>query len=161
VCIYIEHFEKLSSTKCFRLTSWITDSTARTIVIDRTWDYTSSEGTTTGTCCSTSTTTCSGGTSAGQLTIADSCSSGILVSCTYHNAPRTPLDVGSNKSIVGKGSSGVIKGKGLRVRGGNSNVIIQNIHITGLNPEYLWGDDAITLADADRVLIDHNKVCNV
>ncbi|ETS85401.1 putative pectin lyase F-1 [Pestalotiopsis fici W106-1] len=144
-------------TSLAQLTSWITDSTARTIVIDRTWDYTSSEGTTTGTCCSSSTTTCSGGTSAGQLTISDSCSGGTLVSCTYNTAALTPLDVGSNKSIVGKGSSGVIKGKGLRVRGGNSNVIIQNIHITGLNPQFVWGGDALTLDDADRVWIDHNK----
>ncbi|KAH8884717.1 pectin lyase-like protein [Thozetella sp. PMI_491] len=139
------------------LKTWLTDSTARVILIDRTWDFTDTEGSTTGKCCSTRTTTCSGGTSQGQLTITDSCTDGTAVSCTYKNAPRTPIDVGSNKSIVGVGTNGVIKGKGLRVRGGNKNVIIQNVHITGLNPEYVWGGDAITLDGADKVWIDHNK----
>jgi pectate lyase len=36
-------------------------------------------------------------------------------------------------------------------------VIIQNIHITELNPEYVWGGDAITLDGSDMVWIDHNK----
>lgn len=39
-----------------------------------------------------------------------------------------------------------------------SNVIIQNIHITELNPEYVWGGDAITLDGTDMVWIDHVKV---
>lgn len=113
-----------------RLTNWITDDTPRTILIDRTWDFAGTEGTTSGQCCSTRTTTCEGGTSKGQAWIQDSCDDGTWVSCTYDNAARTPLDVGSNKSIVGVGNKGVLKGKGLRIRGGNKNVIIQNIHIT-------------------------------
>lgn len=132
---------------------------ARTILIDREWDFSNSMGSTTTNCCSLATSVCSGGSSKGQLWIQDTCDSGTWVSCTYYNAPRSPLDVGSNKSIVGKGSAGVIKGKGLRVRGGNSNVIIQNIHFTGLNPEYVWGGDEITLDGADLIWIDHNKVC--
>lgn len=127
-------------------------------MINQTWDFRSSEGTTTGQCCNdTSTTVCSGGTSKGQAWIQDTCTSGTMVSCTYYNSPKTPIDVGSNKSIVGVGSKGVIVGKGLRIRGGNSNVIIQNVHITNLNPQYVWGGDAITLDDADKVWIDHCK----
>ncbi|KAI0405525.1 pectin lyase-like protein [Xylaria palmicola] len=144
-------------TSLAQLKQWLTDSTARTIMIDRTWDFTGSEGTTTGNCCSTRTTTCSGGTSKGQLTIAATCSDGTAVSCTWDTAGYQPIDVGSNKSIVGVGSKGVIKGKGLRVRGGNKNVIIQNIHITNINPQYVWGGDALTLDDADGIWIDHNK----
>lgn len=144
-------------TSLAQLKEWITDSVARTIVIDRTWDFTGTEGTTTGTCCQDRIAICSGGTSAGQLTISDTCTDGTLVSCTYDNAARSPLDIGSNKSLVGKGSDGVLKGKGLRIRGGNRNVIIQNMHITGLNPQYVWGGDAITLDGADLVWIDHNK----
>lgn len=34
-----------------QLTSWLTDSTARVIVLDKTFDYTTSEGTITGTAC--------------------------------------------------------------------------------------------------------------
>ncbi|KAL4980293.1 pectin lyase fold/virulence factor [Aspergillus desertorum] len=115
------------------------------------------EGTTTKQCCSTRTTTCEGGTSAGQASIVDTCDDGTWVSCTYDNAGPSPLDVGSNKSIVGVGSAGVIRGKGLRIRGGASNVIIQNIHLTDTNPQYVWGGDLITLDECDRVWIDHNK----
>ncbi|KAH6886203.1 pectin lyase fold/virulence factor [Thelonectria olida] len=140
------------------LTKWLTDSTARVIMINKTWDFRSAGGTTTGKCCrDTATTVCSGGTSKGQAWIQDTCTSGTAISCTYYNSPRTPIDVGSNKSIVGVGSKGVIVGKGLRIRGGASNVIIQNIHITNLNPEYVWGGDAITLDGADKVWIDHCK----
>lgn len=143
-----------------RLESWISDDVARTIVIDQTWDFIGSMGTTNGQCCQTSTSTCSGGTSAGQLSITTtgSCSSGTLVSCTYDNAARSPISVGSNKSIVGKGSSGVLQGRGLIVESSNENVIIQNIWITDLNPQYVWGGDAITLDGCDKVWIDHNKV---
>lgn len=138
---------------------WITDDKPRVILIDRTWDFIGTEGTTTGKCCSMpSTTVCSGGTSKGQAWIQDHCDGGSWVSCKYDNAALTPLDVGSNKSIVGVGNKGVIKGKGLRVRNGNKNVIIQNIHITNLNPQYVWGGDAITLDNADKVWIDHNKI---
>lgn len=121
-----------------------------------------SEGTTNGKCCQTNTSICSGGTSAGQLSITTTgiCSSGTLVSCTYDTAGVSAISVGSNKSIVGKGSAGVIEGKGLIVENGNSNVIIQNIHITNINPQYVWGGDAITLDGCDKVWIDHNKACH-
>ncbi|KAL3487377.1 pectin lyase fold/virulence factor [Aspergillus germanicus] len=139
------------------LVSWITDSTPRTILIDREWSFIGTEGSTTGQCCSTRTTTCSGGTSAGQASIQDTCDDGTWISCTYDNAAQSPLEVGSNKSIVGVGSAGVLRGKGLRLRDGANNVIIQNIHITELNPQYVWGGDAITLDGCDNVWIDHNK----
>lgn len=102
-------------------------------MIDRTWDFRNSEGTTKGRCCSDNRTTkCPGGTSKGQAWIQDTCdaASGTWVDCTYDNAAKSPIDVNSNKSLVGVGNKGVIVGKGLRVRGGKSNVIIQNVHIT-------------------------------
>lgn len=128
-------------------------------MIDRAWDFRTSEGTTTQNCCSDdSTTVCPGGTSQGQLWITDVCDSpDTWVSCTYDNAAKTPVDLGSDKSIVGVGSAGSIVGKGFRIRDGNSNIIIQNIHFTNLNPQYVWGGDAITLDGADYVWIDHNK----
>lgn len=137
---------------------WITDDTARTILIDREWSFVGTEGQTSAQCCSKSpTTTCEDGTSAGQAWIVDSCDDGTWIDCTYDNAGQSPLDVGSNKSIVGSGSAGVIRGKGLRIRGGASNVIIQNVHLTDTNPEYVWGGDLLTLDDCDNVWIDHNK----
>ncbi|KAE9280389.1 hypothetical protein PF001_g24258 [Phytophthora fragariae] len=59
-------------------------------------------------------------------------SGGISIQVTYDNAPKTPLTVASDKTLVGEGTKGVLNGKGLTIEG--SNVIIQNIHITNLNP---------------------------
>jgi pectin lyase len=75
---------------------------------------------------------------------------------SFDAAGPNALKVGSNKSIVGVGDKGVIRGKGLVLQG-VKNVIIQNIHITELNPEYVWGGDALSLAGTDNVWIDHCK----
>lgn len=109
-----------------RLETWLTDSTPRVITISQTWDFTDYEGSTSAQCC---TNTCQPG---GQYWIMDTCDAA-WVDCTYTNAAKNPIQVGSNKSIVGSGSSGVIKGRGLRLINGASNVIIQNIHITVSN----------------------------
>lgn len=37
-------------------------------------------------------------------------------------------------------------------------LINRNIAITDLNPQYVWGGDAITLNDCDLVWIDHVTV---
>ncbi|KAE8355637.1 pectin lyase fold/virulence factor [Aspergillus coremiiformis] len=139
------------------LTNWITDNVPRVILIDREWNFIGTEGSTSRNCCSQPTTTqCPGGTSAGQAWIQDTCDGGTWIPCTYDNAAQTPLRVGSNKSIVGVGNRGVLRGKGLNISG-QTNIIIQNIHITDLNPQYVWGGDAITLDTTDNVWIDHNK----
>lgn len=80
------------------------------------------------------------------------------ISVTYDKAGLAGINVGSNKSIVGVGSKGVIRGKGLRMANGAKNVIIQNIHITELNPQYIWGGDAITVAGSDLIWVDHVKI---
>jgi pectin lyase len=36
---------------------------------------------------------------------------------------------------------------------GAKNVIIQNIHITELNPQYIWGGDAITVDGSDLIWV--------
>lgn len=113
-----------------RLKSRIIDDVARVILIEQKWICTGTEGTASIQCCSISTAVYSGGTSAGQATITTTCTDGTWASCTYINAARNPLQVGSNKSIVGVGSSGILKEKGLTVTGGNSDVIVQNIWIT-------------------------------
>lgn len=51
-----------------------------------------------------------------------------------------------------------MRGKGLRMANGAKNVIIQNIFITELNPQYIWGGDALIIAGSDLVWIDHVKV---
>ncbi|GAB1524367.1 hypothetical protein RhiTH_007521 [Rhizoctonia solani] len=140
-------------TSTTQLASWLSDGTARTIVLDRTYDFTDTQGSTTATGCKPW--TCSPNP---QLAINANnwCSStAAQVSVTYKNAGTSGLPVGSNKTILGKGTSGWIKGKGLKLAG-SKNVIIQNIRISDINHQYVWGGDAIDLQGATNVWIDHN-----
>ncbi|CAI9633181.1 unnamed protein product [Alternaria burnsii] len=131
------------------LTTLLTDSTARVIVLDKTFDYTTSEGTVTGTACA------SWGTGAKcQRILLDTCDAGqVKETVTYYKAAKTPIKVGSNKTILGIGNKGIIKGKGLSFAG--KNVIVQNIQVSDLNHKYVWGGDALSFAGADLIWIDH------
>ncbi|KAL5628612.1 hypothetical protein BROUX41_003360 [Berkeleyomyces rouxiae] len=139
------------------LVKYLGSSDSLNIVLTKTFDFTDSEGTVTGSGCAPW-----GTGSACQVAINknDWCTNyqpdAPTVSVTYKKAGLLGITVGSNKSIIGQGTSGVIKGKGLRIVK-QKNVIIQNVHITGLNPKYVWGGDAITLNGADMVWIDHVK----
>ena len=75
---------------------------------------------------------------------------------TYYKAAKTPIKVGSNKTILGIGNKGIIKGKGLSFAG--KNVIVQNIQVSDLNHKYVWGGDALSFAGADLIWIDHVTV---
>ncbi|KAG7393058.1 hypothetical protein PHYBOEH_006200 [Phytophthora boehmeriae] len=91
-------------------------------------------------------------------------SGGTTVDVTYDNAAKTALVVAGDKTLVGEGTKGVLNGKGLLIQG--SNVIVQNIHITNLNPHLVWGGDGITIrgqngAAPNGVWIDHVKVSSV
>ncbi|TEA16141.1 putative pectin lyase A [Colletotrichum sidae] len=137
------------------LVSYLGDSTARVIVLTKTFDFTDEDGSATETGCAP------WGTGSGcQLAINkdDWCTNyqkdAPTASVTYNKAGLNPIKVGSNKSIIGDGSKGVIVGKGLRLAG-SKNVIIQNIKIENINPKYVWGGDAITLDTTDLVWIDH------
>ncbi|PTU22286.1 hypothetical protein P175DRAFT_0127887 [Aspergillus ochraceoroseus IBT 24754] len=138
------------------LVSYLGDSSARVIVLTKTFDFTGTEGTTTGTGCAPW-----GTASACQVAInlnswcTNYQSSAPSVSVSYDNAGILGITVNSDKTLLGSGSSGVIKGKGLRIVSGANNIIIQNVAITDINPKYVWGGDAITLNDADMVWIDH------
>lgn len=44
---------------------------------------------------------------------------------------------------------------------GVSNIIIQNIHVTEINPQYVWGGDGITIDGADLIWIDHCKTSKI
>jgi len=79
---------------------------------------------------------------------------------TYDAAGPTPIQVGSNKTLLGKGKTGAIKGKGLQIKG-QKNVIIQNVYIYDLNPEYVWGGDAISIDGGSNIWIDHNYIQNI
>lgn len=141
------------------LVSYLGDDEARVIVLQQTFDFRDTEGTTTATGCAP------WGTASGcQVAIDqnDWCENyepdAPSVSVTYDNAGTLGITVASDKSIIGDGDSGIILGKGLRLVSGVSNIIIQNIAITDINAEYVWGGDAITLDGADLVWIDHVTV---
>lgn len=136
------------------LKTWLEDSTARVIVLDKTFDFTETEGTVTGKACA------SWGTGAKcQRILQDSCDSNTPAeTVTYWKAPKQGIKVKSNKTILGIGTKGVIKGKGLNFQD-TKNVIVQNIQVSDLNHKYVWGGDAISFAGADLIWIDHVTVC--
>jgi len=142
-----------------QLKTWLTDSTARCIVLDREFNFKGTEGTKTETGCRPASNTCPGNGGQDAINAANWCDNGnagsgaTSIQVTYDAAGTSPINLGSNKSIIGVGSKGVIRGKGLRIANGAKNIIIQNIHITELNPQYIWGGDAITLDGADLVWV--------
>ncbi|KAI8235654.1 putative pectin lyase F-1 [Colletotrichum sp. SAR 10_86] len=140
-----------------QLKTWLSDSTARVILIDKTFNYIGSEGTVSEKGCRAKS-GCNA-SNGGQDTIGkDSCDANESeVDVKYDKAAKTQLTVGSNKSIVGVGSKGIIQGKGLKIPQGTKNVIIQNIHITDLNPQYVWGGDGMSIEGVDGLWIDHCK----
>ncbi|KAF2018270.1 carbohydrate-binding module family 1 protein, partial [Aaosphaeria arxii CBS 175.79] len=139
------------------LASYLSDSTARTILLTKTFDFTGK--TTTGAGCDRKSCSVSGG---GQYYLGDlSCggSDNVAVSSiTYDPAGPGALPVGSNKSILGVGGKGVIKGKGLSLQKNAKNVIIQGIEITSINPGVVWGGDGLDFQGGnDGVWVDHCK----
>ncbi|KAH8431987.1 uncharacterized protein LDX57_009634 [Aspergillus melleus] len=142
------------------LKSWLSDDTPRVILIDKEFNFIGSEDTCTDCqCCIPDSNSCgSSGQNAIKTDGSDWCGDYPTTKCTYDNAGLEGLEVASHKSIVGVGSAGVLRGKGLRLTSGVNNVIIQNIHITELNPQYIWGGDAITLDGTNNIWIDHVKV---
>ncbi|KAF4344892.1 pectin lyase precursor [Fusarium beomiforme] len=137
------------------LVSYLGDSSPRVIYLDRTINFIGTEGTASETGCAPW-----GTGSQCQLAINQNNWCGNYqpnapkVNVRYDKAGILGITVGSNKSLIGVGSKGVIRGKGLRIINAK-NVIIQNVHITELNPQYVWGGDAITLDNTDNVWIDH------
>ncbi|QRV79560.1 pectate lyase [Ceratobasidium sp. AG-Ba] len=144
-----------------QLVSWLGDSTARVILLDKIFDFTDTEGSTTGTACAPW--TCSPNP---QLAIDANnwCGSqypnAAKSTVTYKKAGVSAITVNSNKTLLGKGSAGGIKGKGLRIVGGR-NIIIQNIRISDINARFVWGGDAITIDGGSNIWIDHNYIKNI
>ncbi|KAF2086022.1 polysaccharide lyase family 1 protein [Saccharata proteae CBS 121410] len=146
------------------LVSYLGDDEARVIVLDQEFNFIDSEGTTTEEGCRPASNTCPDDGGQDAINNADWCTNGdagdgaTTIEVTYDNAAILGITVNSDKTLIGVGSSGVIKGKGLRMVSGVSNIIIQNVRITDLNPQYIWGGDAITVDDADLIWIDHCKI---
>lgn len=138
------------------LKSWLADSTPRVILIDKTFEFIGTEGTATDSGCEQCAVSAGGQDYLGTLSCSEDGKTAIS-SISYDVAGTTPLEVASDKTILGAGSAGVLSGKGLTLPATTKNVIIQNIHITNINPQHVWGGDALTLQGNDGVWIYHNK----
>ncbi|KAH7345688.1 putative pectin lyase D [Rhizoctonia solani] len=148
-------------TSTSQLVSWLGDNTARTILLDKIYDFTDTEGSTTGTACAAWTCSPNPQLAINQNGWCDNYSAGSAkTTVTYKKAGVNAIRVNSNKTLLGKGKAGGIKGKGLRIAGGN-NIIIQNIRISDLNPRFVWGGDAITIDGGSNIWIDHNYIKNI
>lgn len=115
------------------LTKYLADDTPRVILINKTFDFTGTKSSGKG--CDRKSCKYSNG---GQYYLGDlSCGSSdnvVVNAISYDVAGNAPLSVGSNKSILGVGGKGVLKGKGLSLKKGASNIIIQGVEFTTINP---------------------------
>ncbi|KGO48431.1 Pectin lyase fold/virulence factor [Penicillium expansum] len=122
------------------------------IIIDRTYDFIGTEGTTKGTICKAYGSFEDGCQS--TIDIGKGCDGKPSEQYEWDTAGTQGIRVHSDKTIIGVGNKGVLLGKGLRMVDA-SNIIIQNIMITNLNPKLVWGGDAITLSSTSKIWIDH------
>lgn len=135
----------------------LTSDEPQVIILDKTYNFLGSEGTKTETGCA-------------PYGTGDMCQEAIdgtgtwcssdypSVTVTYDVAATEGIEVAANKTILGVDDKGVMLGKGLRFTNGASNIIVQNIMISDLNPQYVWGGDALTFAGAELIWVDHVTV---
>ncbi|WKT51971.1 Pectate lyase [Fusarium oxysporum f. sp. vasinfectum] len=152
--------EAVTPSSAEELATLLADDTPRVIYLDKEFDFTGDVKTGAG--CDRKSCSASNG---GQLYLGDLSCGGddnvAVSSITYDAAGPEPLPVGSNKSIIGNGKA-VLKGKGLSIKKGSKNVIVQGIEFTNINPGVVWGGDALELKGLnDGVWIDHCKFSKV
>ncbi|KAG7379583.1 hypothetical protein PHYPSEUDO_008454 [Phytophthora pseudosyringae] len=161
--------EPVSPTTIEELSTYLSDDQPRVIVLKQEFNFIDSEGTTTEDGCHAKVAAECAAKKNGfkpQDTLQPTFTTcdNTMVKVTFDKAAKTPLSVASNKTLVGEGTSGVLTGKGIEIKG--NNVIVQNIHITDLNPQYIWGGDGISIsgdggAIPTGIWIDHVKVTSV
>lgn len=142
-----------------QLTTWLTDNVARCIVIDKEFNFKKTQGTATENGCRPISNKCPGTGGQDAINLNNWCQpayagAGVkTIKVTYDKAGLYGINIGSNKSVLGVGNHGVIRGRGLRIAK-QRNIIIQNIHFTDMNPQYIWGGDAIAVdAGSDLVWV--------
>ncbi|KAJ7342489.1 putative pectin lyase precursor [Mycena albidolilacea] len=132
----------VTPTSQAQLVTWLTDSTPRVILLTTMMDFTTFFGTSTAEVCSPW--SCSPNPQQMINTANNFCAEypGKTNAHIQGTTNSFYLFVGSNKTLLGKGSNAGLNGIGLRLTNGVSNIIIQNIRITNLNARYVWGGDA-------------------
>ncbi|KAE8969563.1 hypothetical protein PF005_g19617 [Phytophthora fragariae] len=164
-------------TSTSELVSYLASSEPLVVVLNKTFDFRGTEGTTTETGCRPDyTRECMAKKNGfksqdviiqgGNMETTGGCTGGTSVKVTYDNAALKRMTVTGNKTIRGIGKSGVIKGKGLTLAG--DNIIMQNVHITELNHHLVWGGDAIYMQGNNggstamkKIWLDHIKISRV
>lgn len=139
-----------------------TDNAPRIIRVSGILDFRGKEGRTNHSGCTYSNNNCSvNGKKEQILDVMGYCTGKATYDLSYDTAGVAPLLVGSNKTLIGVGAASGIKGKGLMLRSGVSNIIIRNLSITDINDGIIWGGDAITINNASKVWIDHNYIARI
>ncbi|KAF1787352.1 Pectin lyase fold [Phytophthora cactorum] len=169
--------ETVYPTSTSELVAFLNDTEPLVIVLNQTFDFRGTEGTTTEMGCRPGhKRACMAKNNgfkdqdvilgSGGLNNTGGCTNGTEVEVTYDNAAIKRMNVKGNKTVRGIGRSGVIMGKGLTLNG--DNIILQNIHITELNPHVVWGGDAIFMQGSNKatttlnkIWLDHVKVSHV
>lgn len=149
-----KNIKELKKALCSKTSSGLcVDKKPLKIIIDRLLDFTGSEGYVTELGCYhlSEPEIC---LTVGQkkLNVNGQCEGLTPTNVTYSKAGKLGLTVGSNKIIVGQ-NNGWLKGRGLRLKY-SKNVEIRNLKITDINPQVIWGGDAIDLIQVTNVLID-------
>ncbi|KAK6591338.1 Pectin lyase 1, partial [Botrytis cinerea] len=137
------------------LVTWLSDGVARTIVLDKTWDFTGSMGSKNRKGLHTPVQHMHQWLQMPTKLLPSQLS--LMMSLVF---PPNAIKIGSNKSIVGVGSAGKIKGRGFYIAGAK-NIIIQNVEFVEMNPKYIWGGDAISVDGTDLLWIDHVKISRI
>lgn len=138
------------------------DTTPRVIQLKSVIDFRGLEGNQTSLGCTISHNDCAvNGKYERILAVANYCDGHQTYNVTYDAAGKTPLLIGSNKTVIGIGKNAGIKGKGVAIRHGVSNVIVRNLSITDINESVIWAGDAVTIDNASRVWIDHNYIARI
>ncbi|KAE9266358.1 hypothetical protein PF001_g30513 [Phytophthora fragariae] len=147
-------------TNTTELIAYLNASEPLVVVLNQTFDFRGTEGTTTEPGCRPQyTRECIAKNNgfksqdvilqSGGMKNTGGCDNGTETTVTYDNAALKRMTVKGDKTIRGIGKSGVIKGKGTTLKG--HNIIIQNIHITELNHHLVWGGDAIYIQGTDNI----------
>ncbi|KAG1693281.1 hypothetical protein DVH05_023746 [Phytophthora capsici] len=167
----------VTPTSNAELVSYLASNDPLVIVLNKTFDFRGTEGTTTEKGCRPDyTRACMAKNNGyksqdviiqgGNMATTGGCTGGTETTVTYDKAALNRMTVTGNKTIRGLGKNGVIKGKGLNLNG--DNIIIQNVHITELNHHLVWGGDAIYMQGTNggqspmkKIWLDHIKISKV
>jgi pectin lyase len=144
--------------------AYCSDNTPRIVEVASTIDFTDTEGSAQGQGCFATRICSAPARTEATLKYSASdthCDGKALFNVTYKKAATRGLLVGSNKTLIGVGAAGAIKGKGLLLMGGVSNIIIRNLSFTDIAQGLVFGGDGITVSDAKRVWIDHNYFARI